>query len=344
MSELRKDPITSQWVIIATERANRPMQYTRMEEEKKGGFCAFCSGNESSTPPEVLSYRPTNTQKNSEGWWLRVIPNKYPAVTNEDPLKRSGEGMYDRMTGYGNHEVLIESPNHSHTFADLPLEQVQEIIWAMRDRCVEIHKDALVKYIMIFKNWGSEAGASQDHPHSQIISMPIVPKQVQEELYGAQRYYEYKERCAYCDMIHQELKDDQRIILETDQFVSFMPFASRSAYETWILPKEHSCFFDQIQKNQVKDLAKILKATLRLLKDTLEDPPYNFVIHTTPYDGTGNVPYYHWHIEITPKLAKTAGFEWGTGFYINSTPPEKAAAQLREYYLRHREELVEATA
>lgn len=331
MPELRKDPVTNQWVIIATERANRPDQFTRADEEKKGGFCPFCSGNERSTPPEVLSYRPTNTQRDSEGWWLRAIPNKFPALRPEGPLKRSGEGMYDRITGYGTHEVLIESPDHEHTFADLSVEQIQEIVWAMRDRCVELQKDPHVRYILVFKNWGSEAGASQDHPHCQIIALPIVPKLVQEELAGAHRYYEYKERCCYCDMIQQELKEKDRVILESDMFLSFMPFASRSPFETWIVPKEHSCFFDQIQKNQVQDFSRILKTTLSLMKTALNDPAYNFVIHSTPYDGTGNVPYYHWHMEITPKLTRSAGFEWGTGFFINTTSPEQAAKFLREF-------------
>ena len=341
MPELRKDPVTNQWVIIATERANRPFSFTRSEEERKGGYCPFCSGNEDSTPPEVLSYRPTNTYKDSEGWWLRVVPNKYPALKQEGALKRSGQGMYDNITGYGAHEVIIESPDHVHTFADLSVNQVEEIIWAMRDRCVELHKDSSIRYVLIFKNWGKEAGASQDHPHSQIIALPIVPKQVQEELDGSQKYFEYKERCCYCDMIAQELKDEQRTIVESDMFVSFMPYASRSPYETWIVPREHSCFFDQIQKNQVNDLARILKSTLSLMKQALDDPPYNFVIHTTPYDGTGNVPYYHWHIEITPKLTRTAGFEWGTGFYINPTPPEEAAKVLKTLAMRTLEPLQE---
>lgn len=344
MPELRKDPVTNQWVIIAAERGLRPDHFVRREEERRGGFCPFCPGNEQSTPPEVLSYRPTNTARDSEGWWLRTVPNKFPALRPEDPLKRSGDGMYDRITGYGRHEVLIESPNHEHTFADLGINQVEEIIWAMRDRCVDLHKDPQIRYVLIFKNWGSEAGASQEHPHCQIIGLPIVPKQVQEEIFGSQRYFEYKERCCYCDMIHQELGEAERVVVESDLFVSFMPFASRSPFETWILPKQHSCFFDQIQKNEVSDLARILKQTLMLLKNALDDPAYNFVIHTTPFDGTGNVPYYHWHIEITPKLTHIAGFEWGTGFFINPTPPEQAARVLKELASQETESLTPVTA
>ncbi|MBX7244055.1 MAG: galactose-1-phosphate uridylyltransferase [Candidatus Sumerlaeaceae bacterium] len=328
MPELRKDPVTGRWVIIATERAKRPSQYGKIEEEKKGGFCPFCPGNEKTTPPEVLSYRPTNTLKDQEGWWLRVVPNKFPALLQEGSLKRSADGMYDMMTGYGAHEVLIESPNHEHTYGDLPEEQIQEIIWALRDRVVELRKETRMRYIMIFKNHGREAGASLEHPHTQVIALPIVPKRVQEELSGSSKYYEYKERCVFCDMIQQEQEDGTRIVMETDNFLSYMPFASRFPFETCIIPKEHSCFFNDIQKNQVVELAAIMKRTFGLIKQALSDPHYNFVIHTTPFDETGNSPYYHWHIEIMPKLTKVAGFEWGTGFYINPTPPEVATKYL----------------
>lgn len=330
MPELRKDPVTGRWVIIATERAKRPNQYVKIEEEKRGGFCPFCPGNESSTPPEVLSYRHPNTPRDSEGWWVRVVPNKFPALQPEGELRRSGEGMYDRMSGIGRHEVVVESPSHAQTYADLGEEQIQEILWAFRDRMVEMRKDTRMRYIMIFKNWGREAGASIEHPHSQIIALPIVPKRVQEELHGAGRYFDYKERCVFCDMIHQELEDNIRTVAENDTFLSYMPFASRFPFETCIVPKQHTSFFSDITKNEIVDLARIMKKTFSLIKQALDDPPYNFVIHTTPYDESGSAPYYHWHIEIMPKLTRVAGFEWGSGFYINPTPPEDAARHLRE--------------
>lgn len=330
MPELRKDPVTGRWVIIATERAKRPSQYGKQDEERKGGFCPFCPGNEKSTPPEVLSYRPSNTPKDGEGWWLRVVPNKFPALRPEGNLKRSGTGMYDKMTGYGTHEVVIESPSHEQTIADLSDEQIQEVIWAFRDRTVELRKDPGMRYILIFKNWGREAGTSLEHPHTQIIALPVVPKRVQEELIGAARYFEYKERCVFCDIIRQELEENSRIVNENDAFISFMPFASRFPFETWILPKEHTSFFNDIQKNQVVDLSKIMKQTFGLLKESLDDPAYNYVIHTTPFDETGSVQSYHWHVEVIPKLTKVAGFEWGTGFYINPTPPEEACKFLHE--------------
>lgn len=332
--ELRKDPVTGRWVIIATERAKRPAQFQRVEEERKGGFCPFCPGNERTTPPEVLSYRTSSSTRDNEGWWLRVVPNKFPALTQENALKRSAEGMYDRITGYGVHEVLIESPHHEHTIADLSPFQIQEVIWALRDRIVEIRKDTRMKYVMIFKNWGSEAGASLEHPHIQIIGLPIVPKRVTEELSGASKYFEYKERCVFCDMLQQELANGSRIITENQFFVAFMPFAARFPFETWIMPREHAAFFHDIQKNQVGELGEILKSVTSLLKDALEDPPYNLVIHTTPFDEQDSVASYHWHIELMPKLTKVAGFERGTGFYINPTPPEAAAEFLHEVVRR----------
>jgi UDPglucose--hexose-1-phosphate uridylyltransferase len=330
VSELRKDAVTGRWVIIATDRARRPNQYVRTVEERKGGFCPFCPGNEASTPPEVLSYRPPETLPNTEGWWIRVVPNKFPALEPDGELVRAGEGIYDRMTGIGRHEVLIESPSHEHTYADLPVDQIQEILWALRDRTVDLRKDRRMRYMMIFKNWGREAGASIEHPHSQIIALPVVPKRVQEELTGASKYFDFRERCVFCDMIHQELESKVRTVCENDTFVSFMPFAARFPFETWIVPKEHTAFFSDIQKNEVADLSSLLKQTFSLLKRALNDPPYNFVIHTTPFENAGDTVFYHWHIEIIPKLTMVAGFEWGTGFYINPTPPEAAAEHLRK--------------
>jgi UDPglucose--hexose-1-phosphate uridylyltransferase len=329
MPELRKDPVIGRWVIIATERAKRPSAYSAHPEIKKGGFCPFCFGNEEHTPPEVLSYRPSDTKTNSSGWWVRVVSNKFPALQYEGQPKRMGVGMFDKMNGVGAHEVIIETPEHNLSIADMPEKQVEEIIWAYRDRTIELRKDKRFRYILIFKNHGRDAGASLDHPHSQLIALPIIPKRVQEEIAGAKQYYDYKERCVFCDIINQETDDQKRIVAENESFISFFPFASRFPFEVWIIPKEHEAYFSDIQKNGVINLARILKKTLRKIKYTLNDPPYNYLIHTTPY-GAGDTPHYHWHIEIIPKLTKVAGFEWGTGFYINPTPPEEAAKFLTE--------------
>lgn len=330
MPELRKDPVVGRWVIVASERGRKPVGVLNpVPCDKKDEFNPFLAGNEAKTPKEVLSYRPPGTAPNTPGWWVRVVPNKFPALESEGDIRRSGDGMYDMMNGIGRHEVVIEAPDASKQLPDMDEEQVQEVIWAYRDRSVELKKDPRFRYVLIFKNYGVQAGASIWHPHSQIIALPIVPKNVQEELEGARKYYEYKERCVYCDMINQELKDQVRVVMENDLFVAFCPFASRFPFETWILPKNHEQFFSDITKNAVIDLAAILKGTLRKLKLALDDPAYNFVIRTTP-DDAGPSPYSHWHIEILPALSRVAGFEWGSGFFINPVPPEEAAQILRE--------------
>jgi len=329
MPELRKDPIIGRWVIIATDRAKRPSDFVRKQEDKPAGFCPFCYGNEDKTPPEVMAYRESGTKPNQTGWWLRVVPNKFPALKIEGDLDRRGEGIYDLMNGIGAHEVIIETPDHNATMADYEEKQVEEILWSYRERMLELSKDRRFEYMMLFKNQGREAGASLDHPHSQLIAIPTVPKRVREEMDGGKAYYDFRERCVFCDMIKQELATKSRIVMENDKFVAFEPFASRFPFETWILPKRHETHFEKIQKADTGDLARILKGTLRKLRNCLDNPPYNFMVHTTPVTE-GELPHYHWHIEITPKLTKVAGFEWGTGFYINPTPPEDAAAFLRE--------------
>jgi UDPglucose--hexose-1-phosphate uridylyltransferase len=330
MPELRKDPIIGRWVIIATERQKRPVAFPKAVEKSKGGFCPFCPGNESYTPPEVLSYRPAGSAKDQAGWWVRVVPNKFPALKIEGEPNRVGEGMFDKMNGIGAHEVVIETPNHDLSIADMSEKEVEEIIWAFRDRTIELRKDKRFRYILIFKNQGRGAGATLDHPHSQIIALPIVPKRVTEEMAGAEKYYEYKERCVFCDIIRQERKDHLRIIEENDTFVAFIPFASRFPYEACIIPKSHESYFNDIQKNGAADLAKVLRNVLKQYKEVLGDPDYNFIIHTTPFEN-GPLSYYHWHLEAIPRLTTVAGFEWGTGFFINPVPPEDAAAELRQY-------------
>ncbi len=330
MPELRKDPIIGRWVIIATDRSKRPTDLKFVPDEHKGGFCPFCPGNEDKTPPEVLAYRRDPASKpDSPGWHLRVVPNKFPALQIEGCLDRRGEGMFDKMNGIGAHEVIIETPDHSKCMATLSEKEVEEILWAYRDRLLDLKKDKRFRYVLIFKNHGSAAGASLEHTHSQIIALPIIPKRVAEEIEGAKRYYAYKERCVFCDIIRQESESGVRVIRENRRFVSLAPFTPRFPFETWILPKTHYSCFEDLLKEEVEQLAQILKDTLMRMKVVLNDPPYNFLLHASPIHESGN-GFYHWHFEIIPKLTKVAGFEWGTGFYINPTPPEEAARFLRE--------------
>lgn len=329
MPELRKDPVVGRWVIIATIRGRRPSDFGKETENLDTAHCPFCPGHETMTPHEILAYRTTGSAKDSSGWWIRVVPNKFPALQIEGTLNRTGEGMYDKMNGIGAHEVIIETNEHAKDIADLDDKHVEDILWSYRDRILDLKKDDRFEYILIFKNKGASAGASLSHPHSQLIATPIVPKRVKEELSGAKRYYDYKERCVFCDMINEEQNSGKRIVVENESFIAFCPFAARFPFEVWILPKKHELHFSSIQKQAVGDCAKVLRDILRRLDRVLDYPPYNYIIHNTPLK-TGNMPYYHWHIEIIPKLTKVAGFEWGTGFYINPTPPEEAAKFLRE--------------
>lgn len=330
MPELRKDPVTGRWVIIATDRAKRPTDFVRERVQITGsGFCPFCYGNESKTPPEILAYRTSGGARNSSGWTLRVVPNKFPALGIEGNLNREGEGLYDKMNGIGAHEVIIETPDHQMTLATLPADRIEELFWAFRDRILDLKKDRRFKYILIFKNHGEAAGASLEHTHSQLIALPVVPKRVLEEVDGARQYFNFKERCIFCDMIRQEVESATRVIAENKDFIAIAPFAPRFPFEMWILPKGHQSAFEESQKHEYAQLAVLLKDMLTRLDKVLDHPAYNTIIHSSPFPDASN-DYYHWHLEIMPKLTKVAGFEWGTGFYINPTPPEESAEFLRD--------------
>ena len=337
MPELRKDPIIGRWVIIATERAKRPDQFSGpVQDAPAEKPCPFCEGSESQTPPEIYALRPKHTHHNSPGWELRVVPSIAPFLRIEGDLGRSGKGLYDLMNGIGAHEIVIETSQHIANMADLGDEQIAKVITCYIDRMTDLEKDARFKYVLIFKNYGWAAGAGRTrHSRSQMIATPVNPKRVKEELIGARQYYEYHERCIFCDLIKQELESRERLILEVDGFIAVTPFAARFPFETWILPKKHSCDFVHLDMPSRLELAGILKKVLAKLKVGLNDPPYNYVLHTAPFRRQKmgywkSIDYdYHWHIEIMPRLTRVAGFEWGTGFYICPLPPEDAAKFLR---------------
>lgn len=330
MPELRKDPVTDRWVIIATERARRPGDFAResLPEKPSGRFCPFCPGNESKTPPEVLAFR-DGSGRNQPGWSLRVVPNKFPVLEIEGDLEREGEGLFDRMQGVGAHEVVIESPEHALSTTELSERSIEQVLWAFRDRVRDLKNDRRLRYVLLFKNQGESAGATLEHSHSQLIALPVVPKRVQEEIEAAEHYFDLKERCVFCDLIRQEIKAGARVVTETDHFLVIAPYASRFPFETWILPRQHRSHFEDADGSQLKNLAWVLKSTLKKLEKVLERPPYNLIVHTGPLQEASNA-FYHWHVEIIPKLTRVAGFEWGTGFYINPTPPEEAAKFLRD--------------
>jgi UDPglucose--hexose-1-phosphate uridylyltransferase len=333
LPELRRDPVTGRWVIIAAERAKRPQDFppienTRMTEEGRR-TCPFCPGREDKTPPEILAYRPDGSGPNKSGWTVRVVPNKYPALQIEGDLDRRGEGLYDRMNGIGAHEVIVETPDHDATLGTMPAAQTALMTRAIMDRITDLEKDVRFKYIQIFKNVGEAAGASLEHPHCQLIATPVVPKRVTEELEGALTYFKYKERCVYCDILRQESKDQKRLIFADDLFVTAAPYAPRFPFEALITPRRHMSSFKNMAPEEVKAFAVHLNLLIAKLEAALQTPPYNFVLHTSPC-GQDDLDHYHWHLEVIPKLSKVAGFEWGTGFYINPTIPEQTAADLRD--------------
>ncbi len=328
MPELRKDPVASRWVIISTERGRRPSDFGTEPERERAGFCPFCPGNESKTPPEVLAYRSNGGGLNSPGWQLRVVPNKFPALQIHGELHKMGEGVFDKMNGIGAHEVIIETPDHQLSLATMPQRAVEDVLWAYYFRLMDLKKDFRFKYVLIFKNEGEVAGSSLEHSHSQLIALPIIPKTVKEEMDTAKQYYDSKERCIFCDIINQEIETGKRVIYENDKYVAVAPFAPREPFETWILPKLHESNFGPSDKS-FSGLADIMQRVLKQLDKVLDTPPYNFILHTSAFKDEIN-DYYHWHIEIMPKLTRTAGFEWGSGFYVNPTPPEEAAKFMRE--------------
>lgn len=332
MPELRKDPVVGRWVIISTERSRRPTSYEPAPVPKSPSFCPFCPGHEDKTPPEVYTFRPGGGAPNSPGWKVRVVPNKFPALQIEGTLDRRGEGLYDKMNGVGAHEVVIECPEHDLCLHELPVDHIAQILAAYRERVLDLHRDRRFRYVLIFKNQGSGAGATIEHGHTQMIATPIIPRLVQEELEGSRRYFELKERCVFCDIIQQETaeNDGRRVVTMNERFVALEPFAPRFPFETWILPRRHDAAFQSVEDpGEFRDFAAILKDVLWRLDKALNRPPYNFVIHTSPVSD-GDLEYYHWHLEIMPKLSRVAGFEIGSGFYINPTPPEDAAQYLRE--------------
>ncbi len=328
MTELRQDPIVGRWVIVQTESpwdVDDFHQHYVPVEKRHPEKCFFCPGHEQDTPPEVYSVPAVGEDF---PWSLRVVPNKFPALVIEQELDSWPVGLYDASTGVGAHEVVIETPDHFKTLADLSFEEIREVIKAYKARIEDLKKDDRFSYIMVFKNFGASAGASIEHDHSQLIALPMIPKNVKDELEGAKAYFDYRERCIFCDMWKQERAEGERIIYENEFFITFSPFSARFPFEMWIVPKYHCCEFSSIDDERTYELAKALKDALIRLKLLLHNPPYNFVVHISPLRG--NYEYYHWHIEIMPRISKVAGFEWGSGFYIVPSTPELCAKRLRD--------------
>ncbi len=329
MHELRKDPLLGRWVAVMSD-SKSPSDYVCLPENTQESSCILCPGRERETPPEIASVR------DGSRWWTRVIPNFKPVLHVEGDLGRKGVGMYDKMNSVGANEIIIDSPEHAKGPEDIGVEQVRRILRMYRDRVADLEKDERLRYVLIFKNSGRGAGATFSHPHSEIMATPVIPKLIKEELDGAKQYYAYKERCIFCDILREESRVGDRVIFETRDFFSFSPFAPKFSFESWILPKRHSCAFQETGEAELEDLSLMLLTVLKKMRGILGDSPYNYVIHTAP----NRIPRrnhwhtlgddFHWHIEIIPRLLMISGFEWGSDFYVLTTSPEDAAKYLRE--------------
>jgi len=331
MSEIRQDVTTNEWVIIATERAKRPHDFSKPAKPLPPEFdpkCPFCPGNESQTPPEVLGYRSGGTA-NSSNWWIRVIPNKFSALQPVGEPKREVEGLFRKMDGAGRHEVLIETPKHNLYFPYFTDKQAEEVVIALRERYLALRNEPHIQVVIIFKNHGEHAGTSLIHPHWQIVATPIVPQSLRRRMAVATRYYDDTGGCICCDLIQEELKVGKRVIEDGEDFVVIHPFASRSPFETWILPKKHSACVGHIEIEKAKELGKVLKRNLAKLFKLLGNPDYNIVIYTAPIRDEDE-EYFHWYLRIVPRLTMMAGFEIGSGIFINTALPEETASAIRE--------------
>ncbi|MCE5252399.1 galactose-1-phosphate uridylyltransferase [bacterium] len=336
MSELRKDPVIGRWVIVASERGKRPTDFAPAAPKGESVSCPFCAGNEGMTPPEIYAVRPPDTLANTPGWNIRVVPNKFPALRIEGTVDREGMGMFDKMSGIGAHEIIIETPRHDDLLHKRSTQSIVMLLDTYQKRIADLKRDIRLLYVMVFKNEGERAGASLSHPHSQIIATPIVPKRVREEVEGSLEYYRYKMRCVFCDIIREEKRFGSRLVYENASFISICPFASRFPFEIWVLPKRHMSDYIKMTQQEMLEFGECIDSTIKRLAIALGEPQYNWMLHTEPNSNVPRNPWpdisehYHWHFEIIPKLTRVAGFEWGTGFYINPTPPEDAAEFLRE--------------
>lgn len=329
MHTLRKDLILGRWIAVLSN-SKAPEEYEIPRDEAGEASCMLCPGREKETKPEITAIR------DYDKWLVRDIPNFVPVFQVEGELGRRGLGMYDKMNSIGADEIIIESPEHNKPPEDLGIEQMLRVLRVYRERVADLERDPRLRQILVLKNSGRAAGAKHSHPYSEIIATPVIPKRVKEELDSAKQYFGIKERCIFCDIIREELRNGERIIAETMSFIAFSPFAPNFPFEFWILPRRHNCAFGEISPAETEDLSSMLSAMLKKMRKALRQPPFNYVIHTAP----NRIPRrdhwhtlgedYHWHIEVIPRLFMTGGFELGSGLNILTTSPEDAAKYLRE--------------
>jgi UDPglucose--hexose-1-phosphate uridylyltransferase len=345
MPELRKDPFSHRWVIIAPEHAPGAYHLGSGSDDpifnRGPAACSLCPGNEVHTPPEVYSLRPregTASGPNAPGWSLRVVPHKFPVLRVEGALSEQAHGVYDRMNGIGAHEVVVETPDHARQLCDLSPAEIEQVLWAFRQRILDLRRDLRFRYISVFKAHGQRAGANFGHSHSQIIASPFIPQGILDELSALRAHHEARRRCLLCDIGRQETEEGQRVILDNGTYVVLAPYASRTPFETFIMPLVHTPAFEDAQATY-GPLSSALRITLRKLRAALDNPAFILNLHNAPFDEgrplPGENPFfhrptYHFHIEIRPVLGRSIPIPWGSGSYVNPTPPEEAAHYLRE--------------
>jgi len=326
MPELRFNIITREWVVIATERAKRPDQFKRKDEKKPlpvhDANCPFCPGNEAMTPPSTYAV------PDEAHWQVRVTPNKFAALDFKGERKRVVQGIRRTVTGVGIHEVIVETPAHNQSTALLKDQEVELIIQTYLNRFRVASSDARIDQVMIFKNHGEAAGTSLEHPHSQIIATPVITSQLRLRLSHALEHFDEYGECIFCRVLSQEVEEGTRVVLESEHFVAYVQFATFTPFSFLIMPRRHMACFAEMNDAEAADLARILRRSLAKLHHGLADPDFNYVVRTAPVEY-GGVKYYHWYVSVIPRLTKMAGFELGSGMFINVSLPENDAAFLR---------------
>lgn len=326
MREIRKDPIHNRWVIIASDRKERPHAfYTEEEEVGSKRECPFCEGKEKKTPPEIDSIRDRG-MPGEPGWRVRVVPNKFPALISELEPNKIFNGLSYKINGFGIHEVIIETPHHKKNLFNMDEEEISLIISMYKKRYLALKENSNIKYILIFKNHGRIAGGSLPHSHSQVIGLPLIPPEIEEELSETEASIE----CPYCNLI-QRAYEEERVLNTNKDFIVFAPFAPIAPYELVIFPLEHKPCFEEIKDSEINSLSKLFKGIFKKYKKVLINPSFNYFLHTAPTELTHRIyKKYHWHFVLMPKLTMTAGFEMGSNIYINSLDPKNAVKELRE--------------
>jgi UDPglucose--hexose-1-phosphate uridylyltransferase len=329
MSELRKDPLLERWTLVSPERGDRPSEYLEEKPERVARPCPFCPGRERETPNEIIAYRPGGGAPDTPGWRVRLVPNRFPALAFTAATRPPDDGFFDTRPGIGAHDVLIETPDHEADLGSMGLEQATLVVRALRERLGALARDPRLAYVLAFENHGAAAGATIEHAHAQNLGLDFVPSVARAELVAAVEHHERTGRCVWCEWIERERAAGVRVVREAEGFFTATAYAPRFEYETWIVPVRHATAFERGDEAQDSALAAALTDAVSRLQSVLQHPAYNFVLHNAPCRSAES-PSFHWHVEVMPRMARLAGFEWGSGVHIVAAAPEEAAARLVE--------------